>query len=201
MFIDQHPYLLIYLLGSLLVILLTFVKIALFYIIDWIIKANILNKNLKKLTKPDNKEWYLKVLTFLGVLLFEAALSWINVVVVLGQILFGIVKVLRDVFTPAPEEVKALRFPLRNNPMLSKEAVWAYLMALNVKMGEALQNENGILASIEEVLDNRPDFNYQNALDQLDNLKVMNSETISSVKNYLATKNIIDEDLNKFGFE
>ena len=29
----------------------------------------------------------------------------------------------------------------------------------------------------------------------------MNSETISSVKNYLATKNIIDEDLNKFGFE
>lgn len=193
MFIDQHPYISIYLLGSLLVVLLTFVKIALFYAIDWVIKANILNKNLKKLADPDNNQWYLKALKFLVLLLFEAALSWINVVVILGQILYGIVKVLRDLFTTAPEEIKALRFPLRNNPFLSKEAVWAYLMAISVKMGEALQNESGIIASIEDVLDNRPDFDYLNALDQLDNLKVMNSETISSAKSYFETKNIVEE--------
>lgn len=189
MFTNQHPYLFIYLLGSSLVILLTLFKIAIFYIIDWIIKANILNKNLKKLTKPDNTEWYLKVLRFFGLLLFEAALSWINVVVVTGQILYHTLKVLREIFTPAPEEIKKLRFPLRNNPMLSAEAVWAYLMALNIKSGEALQNESVLFASLEEVLDNKHDFNFQNALDQLGNLNVLNSETITSAKNYYATKN------------
>jgi len=182
MFIDQHPYLSIYFLGSLLVILLTFVKIVFFYIINWTIKANIINKNLEKLSKPDDKAWYLKFLSSLGVLLVEAALSWINVVVVLGQMIYETVKILRDLLTSVPEEIKKLRFPLKNNPMLSKEAVWAYSTALYIKIGQALPNENVIIASIEDVLDNRPDFNYQIALDHLDSLNVVNSEIIASVR-------------------
>ena len=207
MSLEQHPYLLIYLIGSLLVVFLIFFRIALFYIINWITKANIFKKNIEKLAKPDNTAWYHRVLKSLGVLLFEAALSWINVIILLGQMAYEILRVLREGFTPIPEEIKSLRFPLRNNPMLSKEAVWAYLTALNVKAGEALQNENEILASIEEIIDNRPDFNCQNALEQLDSLKVMNSESISSIKKYfatkkyIATKNIIDEDLNEFDFD
>lgn len=203
MFNDIHPYLLIYLLGSLLVILLTFVKIVLFRIINWIIKANILTKNLRKLEKPDNNPWYLRTIISLGLLLFEAALSWINVVIVLGQILYDIVKLLRDLFTPAPEEIKVLRFPLRNNPRLSKEAVWAYATALGVKTGEALPKKHVIISTMQEVLHNNPDFNYQNALDQLDNLKVINPETISSIKNHFDTQNriFIDDDLNDFDDE
>lgn len=194
MFKDIHPYLLIYLLGSLLVVLLILVKLALFHIIDWIIKANILNKNLKKLAKPNNTAWYFRVLKFLGILLFESSLSWINVVVVSVQIPYGIVKVLRDLFTPASEKIKELRFPLRNNPKLSPEAVWAYLMALNVKTGEALPKEHDIIVSIEEVLNNRPDFNYQNALDQIDTLQVINSKIVSSVKEYFVLENEFDKD-------
>jgi hypothetical protein len=188
MFIDQHPYLSIYLLGSLLVILLAFMKIPLFYMIDWFTKELIAIRNLEKLNEPDNKAWYLKILIFLGSLVPDVALSWVGVILVFGQIIYLVIKVLRDVFTSVPEEIKVLEYPLRNNPLLTKEAVWVYVMALCIKKGEALQNENAMVAEIEKVLDSRPDFNCENALDQLDNLKVMNSEIISSVKSILAEK-------------
>lgn len=200
MFIDNHPYLSIYLLGSILVVALTFIKISLFYIVDWITKGNILTKNLKKIDKPDEKSWYLKILLFLGTVLFEAALSWVNVLVILVQIPWTLIKVLRDLITSAPEEVKVLRFPLRNNPMLSKEAVWAYIMALNVRMGVAMQDENQIIAAIEEVLEKRPDFNYQDALDKLDELQVIIPEIITSVKGSFVPKDDRDSDYNIFAY-
>ena len=121
MFIDQHPYLSIYLLGSLLAIILIFIKNIIFYLVDWIIKANILKKNLKKLAKPDNRGWYEKASIYLIGLLITTASSWIEVVIFIVYVPYQLIKVLRDLLTPAPEQVKALRFPLRNNPMLSKE--------------------------------------------------------------------------------
>lgn len=183
----------IYLLGSVLVILLILAKLIIFYVFNWITKANILDKNLKKLQKEDKKEWYLNLLIFLGKVLFEASLSWMNVVFVLWQILAEIFKGLRDSLSPTPEEIKKLRFPLRNNPALSKEAVWAYSVALGLKTGEALPNENVIIGTIDEVLENRPDFNYRYALNQLDNLKVLSSETIASIKNHFDLQNIDDD--------
>jgi len=167
--------------------------LVIFYVFNWITKANILDKNLKKLQKEDKKEWYLNLLIFLGKVLFEASLSWMNVVLVLWQIISEIIKGLRELLTPIPEEIKKLRFPLRNNPALSKEAVWAYLIAINSKTGEALPNKYFIIGSIEETLQNRPDFNYRYALNQLDNLKVLSSETIASIKNHFDLQNIDDD--------
>ena len=50
MWIDGHPLLLFYLIGCALVVILTLVKVILYWSIDWAIKANILRKNLKNLS-------------------------------------------------------------------------------------------------------------------------------------------------------
>ncbi len=201
MFVNQHPYISIYLLGSLSVVFLSFFKIILFYVVDWITKGNILSKNLKKLEKKDTRAWYQKSLIFIGVLLLEAALSWINVVVVLVQIPYTLFKVLRDVFTQTPEEVKALRFPLKNNPMLSTESVWAYVIALNVKIGAEIQNADQIVYSLEDILEKRPDFKYQEALDNLEKLNVIDSNVLASVKNSFVPMDDADGYYNEFVFD
>ena len=106
MWIDGHPLLLFYLIGCALVVILTLVKVILYWSIDWAIKANILRKNLEKLVCPPNDSTYTKsALIFLGQLLLEAALSWINVIIILWQIPTALFRVLRDVFTPTPEEI------------------------------------------------------------------------------------------------
>ena len=63
-----------------------FSKVILYWSIDWAIKANILRKNLEKLVCPPNDSTYTKnALIFLGQLLLEAALSWINVIIICGR--------------------------------------------------------------------------------------------------------------------
>jgi len=181
---NQNPYLLIYLAGSVLAVPLFFISIGLGYAIKWVIRANIASKNLKKLLRPDNKTWKQKVLIFLGACIFDVVLSWIGVFFRIGHILFMILSLLRDAFAPVPEEIKILEYPLKNNPMLSKEAVWAYSVALCIKTGE--EAKKTILMSIQEARDIHPSFNYQDALSQLDNLKVISTEDISSVKEILA---------------
>lgn len=103
MSIDQHPYLFIYLLGCALVVLLSIVKVVLFWIIAWITKGNILSKNLKKILPPDEKTFGQNAILFIGALALESALSWINVIVVVWQIMTTVLKTLREVFTSTPK--------------------------------------------------------------------------------------------------
>src|ERR1700693_3122699 len=103
MWIHSHPYLFIYLIGCILVVILTLIKISLFWTIAWITKGNILNKNLKKLLPPNKETFIKKVTQFFGVLLLETALSWINVVVVLWQITTALLRTVREVFSSTPE--------------------------------------------------------------------------------------------------
>jgi hypothetical protein len=78
--IDRHPLILFYLVGSFLVVVLSIFKLILFRAVDWIIKANILNRNLRKLHPPDNMTFGGKATELIVTLVIEALLSWANVV-------------------------------------------------------------------------------------------------------------------------
>ena len=47
--LNDHPYITIYLVGCLAVLMLIIAKASIFSLVDWVTKANILRKNLKKL--------------------------------------------------------------------------------------------------------------------------------------------------------
>jgi hypothetical protein len=51
MWLDDHPYIAIYLVGCLVALVLIVAKATIFSVIDWATKANILTKNLKKLAR------------------------------------------------------------------------------------------------------------------------------------------------------
>ena len=186
MWIHSHPYLFIYLIGCILVVILTLIKISLFWTIAWITKGNILNKNLKKLLSPNKGTFIKKVTQFLGVLLLETALSWINVVVVLWQITTALLRTVREVFSSTPEAIKLLRFPLKTNPDMSREAVWAYVQALQVKGGGKQLSESELLATLNELFDQFPSFDRRDALKQLESLNVMSSGVISATLSRLS---------------
>jgi len=63
-----------------------------------------------------------------------SALSWVGVVVGLVKFAIVFLRIIRDVVAQTPEAIKVLRYPLRNNPDLSREAVWAYVYALGIKL-------------------------------------------------------------------
>jgi hypothetical protein len=116
----------------------------------------------------------------LGAFVFQAALSWIGVLVILWQAASVLLKTLRDAMQSTPEEIKLLRFPLRNNPNLSREAVWAYIHALQVKVGEAAPDELALLRSLHNMHEQHPYFDRRAALSQLSGLKVVSDAIISS---------------------
>lgn len=184
---DIHPYLSIYLIGCALVVFLTLFKAVFYWFIVWITRENILNNNLKKLQSPDERTFPEKALLFLGTIALEAALSWINVIVIILQIIKLLLNVIREALTTKPEAVKELRFPLRNNPDMSREAVWAYLSALQVKAGEKQPDVSDLLYSLDELTEYYPSFNKQVALNQLEDLNVISKDTLLSVLNELDT--------------
>ncbi|VAW64332.1 hypothetical protein MNBD_GAMMA08-1219 [hydrothermal vent metagenome] len=183
---DIHPYLSIYLIGCALVVFLTIFRVVFFWFIRWITKENILNKNLKKLQYLDESTFTSKAFLFLGAIVLEAALSWVNVLVIIFQIIKMLLNVIREALTAKPEAVKALRFPLRNNPNLSREAVWAYLSALQIKVGEKQPNESDLLFFLDEVADYYPSFNKQSALNQLMDLNILSNDIVTSAIDALA---------------
>ncbi len=178
MWFDEHPYLIFYLVGFCCAVFLILVKIMVFSFLNWITKTNILNKNLKKILPPNEETILAKWIKLIGVLAAEAALSWINVIVSLFQIVVTILRVLREAFSSVPEEVKLLRFPLKNNPDMARESVWAYLIALNVKTGEKILTEIELISNLDEVRSYYPSFDYSSALKQLDGLNIISSENI-----------------------
>jgi ABC-type multidrug transport system fused ATPase/permease subunit len=187
MWINEHPYLSLYFLGCVLVVILTLLKIILLWAVEWLTKANILNKNLKKLLPPDENTFGKKTTLFVGTLALEAALSWINVVVMLWQIITALLRTVRDVFSSAPEAIKLLRFPLKNNPNMSRESVWAYLLALQMKVGEKEPSESELLLALNDLFGHYPSFDRVAALKQLERLNVMDSDAIAATLGRLSS--------------
>ena len=107
---DQHPYLFIYLVGCMLVLILSMLKIAMVWLLGWITKTNVAAKNLKKIEPVDEQTFGSKAAAFIGVLALEAALSWINVVAVVWQMAVTLLKVIREALVSTPEAISCLKF-------------------------------------------------------------------------------------------
>jgi hypothetical protein len=177
----DNEYFVIYLFGCALVFILTILKVLFVWMLAWFKKENILKKNLKKIAEPDDLPIWRKWVGYIFGILLESALSWINVVVILVQFIYYSFRYAREVFTTVPEEIKLLRFPLYNNPNMTRETIWAYMYALGVKAGNNHPNEGQLKESLDELLSYYGDFDRTIAIKELDDLKVISSDTLDSV--------------------
>ena len=150
-----------------------FIKSILYSVLNWFTKANILAKNIKKISIPDNTSQLKRVAGIIGMTFLEILLSWINVLVMIWQIITTIFESLRELFISIPEDIKVLRFPLRNNPYLDRESVWAYVTALDLKSGNRQPDRYSYKESMDLLSEHYPSFNRVSAVRILEGLNVL----------------------------
>lgn len=71
-----------------------------------------------------------------------------------------------------------MRFPLKNNPNMSSEAVWAHFQALMFEAGGVKPNERDLLGSLREIQEYYPNFVPSEAVSNLQHLNVVNDEVL-----------------------
>jgi hypothetical protein len=169
--------LMLYLVGCALTFLLIIFRTVFLLAIGWLLKENIYRSNLKKICPPDEKTFKDKALGYIFLLGFESLLSWINVPVLIWNIFKDLVTAARNLLSSHPEDFKRLTFPLRNNPEMTREAVWAYGSALEAKVGVQLTEEK-IFSSLNELQDFYPSFNRFTALQQFGGLNIVDQEML-----------------------
>jgi hypothetical protein len=174
----MSDWLTVYLVGCAVAVLFWLVDVALFSALDWILKGGVLRKNLRKLDAPDTETFWTKFWVHAVLLLLSFALSWIQVLISLFSILWRLMKIVREAFVTVPEDIKQLRFPLYNNPEMSREAVWAYTRALQAKAGGNLATVSELLGSLQSVIDNCKHFDARGALKHLRELNAVSAEAI-----------------------
>jgi hypothetical protein len=176
----MSTWLFIYLAGCVVAVLLSVASVVLFSALQWILKGNIIRRNLKKLDETENESFWSEFGTATLLIALSAALSWIQVLITLVGSLWKLLEILRELFVNVPETIKKLRFPLQNNPDMSREAVWAYVRAIEAKAGANLFNAYGLLSSLQSVIDNHKDFDSHTALQHLRALDAVSSEVIDA---------------------
>lgn len=178
----QQDWFVIYLAGCVAWVVFAIFKVLLILFLSWITKGNILRKNMAKISEPVSTSWAIRW-GIQGVLyLIEAALSWLGVIINIGHLIVILFRILREVFTTVPEEIKRLNFPLLNNPNLSREAVWAHMYALGIKAGDNDPTDKGLMSdSLTDVSYYYSDFKRKKALKRLGTLNVVSDKVISSM--------------------
>lgn len=157
---------------------LALVVVAERYIIGWAFKGNIFKKNLNKIKDPSTLSFKLSSMMFAFSLITGTAMSWLGVLQYVFYIFWLPLVVIREALSPTPEEIKMLRFPLMNNPNLARESVWAYLHALDIKMGtEPSATQMGW--NLEEISGFYPSFNAEVALKTLGSLVDIDPDTLA----------------------
>jgi hypothetical protein len=174
----MNTWLLIYLVGCAITLILILTKMAIYWGLSWMTKSIVFRRNVEKIQPPKEESRLLKMGLAIGMLIFEVALSWINVPIGLWQIGAVIVKTMREVFTPVPEKIKELRFPLYNNPNLERESVWAYLASLRVSAGEIISTDE-IVSELKEIRSHYPSFSFRVAIKQLERIGVVRSDLVA----------------------
>ncbi len=173
----------IYALGCICAVVVMTVNVAVAWVIGWVTHANTVNRNLKKLQPPDTTPWVVRAGTFIGIAVFAvletALLSWISVALGVWRFIRVILELFRNLFASVPEAVRTLRFPLRTNPHLSRESVWAYVCALGTLVGQPVTQPNDLLLGFDEVVEHYPNFDSRLALRQLQSLRVIDPSVIA----------------------
>lgn len=176
----NHPYLIFYVVGCVITVLLAIAQVIVFTLLNFLTRANIADRNLKKLAPPNRRTWTEKVVLFSLRHVVGIFGSWLSVVAYLWQFVAVFFRTLRESLTPVPEEIKLLRFPLRHNPDMTREAVWAYVVALAVKGGGATVDINYVSAYLTEARRDLPSFTDGRAIDILKGLKVLDPVMLDS---------------------
>jgi hypothetical protein len=166
----------IYLIGCLVSFLIYLFQVIVLSSLNWITKANNVIKNINKIKTPDTSSITDKIIGYGLLALLNVALSWIGVVMSIWAMLVIIFNATRELLTSTPEEIKLLRYPIKNNPNLSREAVWAYAVAINLKTGVEW-NEGLLHNELNNIADDYPSFNRLSAIKTLDGLKVVDSDS------------------------
>lgn len=176
----SHPYVYVYALGCVAVVLFMPIKAFLLWALAWITKGNVFRKNIRKLSRPDTDSVVAKASLLVGEVALEVALSWIALLIGVCQLALVLLRVLREAVSSTPEEIKRLRFPLLNNPMLPPELVWAHTTALRIKAG-ALDCRK-VARSLEEIPEQLPSFNSRTALMQLEGLNALPPDWVPELR-------------------
>jgi hypothetical protein len=174
-------YLEIYLLGSATVAVLSILKYLYFNAIAWIFKVHVINKNLAKISLDSQLTFWEKLGTFGVALFFESLLSWINVPIICWQFFHETIKVLRESISTVPEDIKILRYPLKNNPNLEAEIVWAYSQALNFKNGTVFSSLD-LANSLVELKNKNKYFQSNKAINSLKSLAVYPTDVVDEIE-------------------
>lgn len=146
------------------------------WIVNWFTKANILIKNHRKITYYSPKPIPIIIFNFIGGYLLIFILSWVEVLFKLYYIFKLILDTIRYFINPLPEFLKNLYFPLKNNPNLECEEVWAHVIAIAIAGGVRVRVDgylgciNDIQGAINDILKIYPAFNVYSALLQLQSL-------------------------------
>lgn len=181
----MQEWLVIYLAGGIAAVILGLLKTAGFYAYNWFSKSNVVAKNLRKID-PSEESISEKVSDWAFVLLLSFLLSWIAVAsALLWEIPVAALRVLRELFTATPEAVKVLRFPLRTNPYMSSEAVFAHVTGLNQLVGANAPTAVNLIEAVDNIRRKVPSFQADVALDQLAALKVVDESVLSAAKRKL----------------
>lgn len=181
---DWLTWLYIYLSGCVAVALLVGFKFIVFWCISWLLKGNTLRKNLKKLELSEEETFWDKTLSLLLVGFFTIVLSWLGVLIELWLFAVHLLQIIRESVASVPEEIKVLRFPLHNNPNMTREAVWAHAQALQAKNG-AFPNKHTLLNSLKDMSENHTSFDRIAALTQLKSLNSVDPDVTSEALNWL----------------
>jgi hypothetical protein len=109
------------------------------------------------------------------------------------MVAWTLLKVVRDLLAPVPESVKELRFPLRINPDLPPEFVWAYVKALKLKVGESPLTADQIFRELDMLSSNNPRFSKVEALRKLKQLNVASPEVIDVASRFMLSEQELEK--------
>lgn len=180
---DEHPYLWIYLLGGVTAGVFLAARSVLYWALNWCTKVNVQLANIRKLLPGHAKPAAKRFAEGFGTVAWEVALSWISVALGSWQLLTTCLRFVRELLTPVPEVVRKLRFPLRNNPNLSRESVWAHVLALSVVAGgdHPLSKEK-LVSELIDAEENLPGFDTAAAISHLESLEVVKPDVLAAFK-------------------
>lgn len=168
----MKDFVVIYIIGAIVTFLLHIFHIILFWALAWLTNEHILWRNLKKLERPDHKEWYVKLAGNSFLIAIDVFFSWLGAPLIAWRIFARLLTTAKMRFATVPEEIKKLRFPLWNNPELSTEAVWAYTSALSVLNGDAV-DWGTLVWQLRHLKLVAPNVDEQKAIEIFEGLKVM----------------------------
>lgn len=150
--------------------------------VDWLYSKitglDVFRENLKKLEMHydfftgEMKEYPVTNKEATKLILLEMSLSWISVIIQIWKTFKFFIQAIKEQLTVSPA-LKELYYPLRNNPYLEKEIVWARLISSSViTTGRQLSLEE-VYRGIEIYESRLINFNRDKALKYLLDLEVV----------------------------